>query len=84
MMMSATGNRLNEIREREQIRVPALAKASGVSERIIRRVEEADGAARLEIKARLVSGLNALLGQQRYKTEEVFEGWQAHRRDAKR
>ena len=82
--MRATGNRLREIREREQVPTPALAKASGVSERIIRRVEDVDGAARLEIKARLVSGLNALLGQQRYRTEDVFGGWHAHRRHAKR
>jgi DNA-binding XRE family transcriptional regulator len=84
MMMIAMGNRLKEFRERAEIQIPALAKASGVSERTIRRVEEVDGASRLEIKAKLVSGLNALLGQQRYQTEDVFGGWQAHRRNAKR
>jgi hypothetical protein len=79
-----TGNRLKEIREREGIPAPALAKASGISERIIRRVEEVDGAPRLEIKARLVAGLNALLGSERYRTDEVFAGWQPHRRLARR
>jgi predicted transcriptional regulator len=75
---------LKEIREREGIQTPALAKVSGVSERTIRRVEEVDGTPRLEIKARLVTGLNTLLGQERYQTDEVFAGWQAHRRHAKR
>jgi len=79
-----TGNRLKAIREREGISTPALATASGVSERIIRRVEEADGTPRLEVKARLVAGLNSLLGGVRYQTEDVFAGWQAHRRHAKR
>jgi len=81
---SGTGNRLKELREREGIQRPALAAAAGVSERIIRRVEEVDGTPRLAIKARLVTALNTLLGQQRYRTDEVFAGWQAHRRHAKR
>ena len=83
-MSIGTGNRLKEIREREGIRTPALATASGVSERIIRRIEEVDGTPRLELKARLVTGLNALLGKQRYQTDEVFAGWRAPRRRAKR
>jgi predicted transcriptional regulator len=82
--MNVSGNTLREVREREQILVPALAKSAGVSERTIRRIEEVDGAARLEIKARLVVGLNALIGQQRYKTEDVFPGWEIHRRHTRR
>lgn len=82
--MQEAGNQLRAIREREQILIPALAKASGISERVINRIERIDGAPRLELKARLVSGLNALLGQKRYTTDEVFAGWQAHRRDAKK
>ena len=82
-MTSATGNRLLEIREREGIRIPALATVSGVSERVIKRVEGSDGAPRLEIKAKLVAGLNTLLGDQRYQTDEVFAGWQTHRRHRK-
>jgi predicted transcriptional regulator len=78
------GNKLKAIREREGISTPALARAAGVSERIIRRVEEADGTPRIEVKARLVAGLNALLGGTRYQTEDVFAGWQVHRRHAKR
>jgi predicted transcriptional regulator len=78
------GNQLKAIREREGISTPALATATGVSERIIRRVEEADGTPRLEIKARLVVGLNTLLDGKHYQTEDVFAGWQAHRRHAKR
>ena len=81
--MSATGNQLFEIREREGIQISALAKASGVSERTIKRVEGADGTPRLEIKAELVAGLNTLLGEQRYQTGEVFAGWQVHRRNRK-
>jgi DNA-binding XRE family transcriptional regulator len=84
MVAIAAANRLKEIRERERITTSALANHSGVSERTIRRVEEVDGTPRLEIKARLVASLNTLLGQQRYQTEDVFTGWQAHRRDAKR
>jgi len=81
--MDATGNQLFEIREREGIQISALAKASGVNERTISRVEGADGTPRLEIKARLVVGLNALVGEQRYQTDEVFGGWQSHRRNRK-
>ena len=80
---SAMGNRLREIREHEGIQIPALASASGISERVITRVEGADGAPRLEIKARLVTGLNTLLGDKRYQTDDVFSGWQAHRRNRK-
>jgi hypothetical protein len=58
--------------------------AAGVSERILRRVEEIDGTPRLEVKARLVAGLNKLIGGTRYQTEDVFVGWQPHRRHAKR
>ena len=83
-MSVGTGNQLKAIREREGISTPALATASGVSERIIRRVEEIDGTPRLEIKGRLVAGLNTLLGSTRYQNEDVFAGWQAHRRHAKR
>ena len=83
-MAISQGNRLREIREREGILTAALAKASGVSERIIRRVETVDGTPRLEIKARLVDGLNDLLGSKRYQTDDVFAGWQPHRRVAKR
>jgi transcriptional regulator with XRE-family HTH domain len=79
-----TGNRLKAIREREGIQTSALARASGVSERIVRRIEEVDGAPRLEVKARLVAGLNALLGGERYQTTDVFAGWKPHRRQAKR
>jgi predicted transcriptional regulator len=79
-----TGNQLKAIREREGISTPALATAAGVSERIIRRVEEIDGTPRLEIKARLVTGLNTLLGETRYQTEDVFAGWHSHRRHTKR
>ncbi|MEA2522790.1 MAG: hypothetical protein QOF73_17 [Thermomicrobiales bacterium] len=84
MVSIETGNRLKEIREREGIQTPALAKASGVSERIIRRVESVDGARRLEVKARLVTALNSLLGRERYQTDDVFAGWRPHRRRAKR
>jgi DNA-binding XRE family transcriptional regulator len=83
-MAISQGNRLREIREKEGILTAALAKASGVSERIIRRVETVDGTPRLEIKARLVAGLNDLLGSKRYQTDDVFAGWQPHRRLAKR
>jgi DNA-binding XRE family transcriptional regulator len=83
-MAISQGNRLREIREKEGILTAALAKASGVSERIIRRVETVDGTPRLEIKARLVAGLNDLLGSTRYQTEDVFAGWKPHRRLAKR
>jgi DNA-binding XRE family transcriptional regulator len=79
-----TGNRLQELREREGIPRAALATAAGVSERTIRRVEEVDGTPRLAIKARLVAALNTLLGQPRYRTDEVFAGWRPHRREAKR
>jgi predicted transcriptional regulator len=78
------GNHLKAIREREGISTAALATAAGVSERIIRRVEEIDGTPRLEVKARLVTGLNTLISGKGYQTEEVFAGWQAHRRHAKR
>ena len=78
------GNRLKEIREQEGIETASLAKASGVSERIIRRIETIDGTPRLEVKARLVAGLNKLVGAERYQTEAVFAGWQPHRRLAKR
>lgn len=77
------GNRLREIRELEGIQTPALATASGISERVIKRVETADGTPRLEIKSRLVAGLNTLLGDKRYQTDDVFSGWQAHRRHKK-
>ena len=82
-MTNEMGNRLREIREHEGIRTPALAAASGISERVINRVEGADGAPRLEIKSRLVAGLNTLLGDKRYQTDDVFSGWQAHRRHRK-
>jgi hypothetical protein len=72
---------LADIREREGIGRAALANASGVSERIIRRIEEVDGSPRIELKAHLVTGLNSLLGSQRYRADDVFPGWQAHRRD---
>jgi DNA-binding XRE family transcriptional regulator len=78
------GNRLREIREREGITTATLAKTTGVSERIIRRVETIDGTSRLEVKARLVAGLNKLVGSERYQTDEVFVGWKPHRRLAKR
>lgn len=78
------GNRLREIREREGIPPSSLARAAGVSERIIRRVETIDGTPRLEVKARLVAGLNKLVGSDRYQTADVFAGWQPHRRVAKR
>jgi transcriptional regulator with XRE-family HTH domain len=85
MMMSIPlGNRLKEIREREGIPIPDLARASRVGERILRRVEEADGAPRLEVKVRLVAGLNSLLDGQRYRTEDIFADWKPHRRDAKK
>ena len=77
------GNRLREIRELEGIQTPALAATTGISERVINRVEGADGAPRLEIKARLVAGLNTLLGDKRYQTDDVFSGWEAHRRHRK-
>jgi predicted transcriptional regulator len=83
-MAISQGNRLREIREREGIETAALAKTAGVSERIIRRVETIDGTPRLEVKARLVTGLNKLVGSERYQTDEVFAGWQPHRRVAKR
>ena len=75
---------MKAIREREGIQTSTLAKAAGISERVIRRVEEVDGTPRLEIKARLVGALNTLLGGERYQTEDVFAGWQPHRRQAKR
>jgi DNA-binding XRE family transcriptional regulator len=78
------GNRLREIREREGILTAVLAKTTGVNERIIRRVETVDGTPRLEVKARLVAGLNTLVGSERYRTDEVFAGWTPHRRLAKR
>lgn len=77
-------NRLREIREKEGIETAALARTTGVNERIIRRVETIDGTPRLEVKARLVAGLNKLVGSERYRTDEVFAGWQPHRRLAKR
>lgn len=77
-------NRLREIREQEGIETASLARASGVSERIIRRVETLDGTPRLEVKARLVTGLNKLVGSERYQTDAVFGGWKPHRRLAKR
>jgi len=83
-MAISQGNRLREIREREGILTAALARTSGVSERIIRRVETIDGTPRLEVKARLVAGLNKLIGKERYQTDEVFAGWKPHRRLAKR
>jgi DNA-binding XRE family transcriptional regulator len=83
-MAISQGNHLREIREREGILPSALAKTSGVSERVIRRVETIDGTPRLEIKARLVTALNKLVGSDRYKTEDVFAGWAPHRRLAKR
>ena len=81
--MNSSGNRLKERREREQIQASALAKASGVSERVIRRIEAFNGPPHLEIKARLVAGLNAL-SDQHVQIDEVFPGWQAHRRNEKR
>ena len=83
-MAISQGNRLREIREREGILTATLARTSGVSERIIRRVETVDGTPRLEVKARLVAGLNKLIGSERYQTDEVFAGWKPHRRMAKR
>jgi predicted transcriptional regulator len=83
-MAISQGDRLREIREWEGIATPTLARAAGVSERIIRRVETVDGTPRLEIKARLVAGLNQLLGSKRDQTDDVFAGWQPQRRLAKR
>jgi DNA-binding XRE family transcriptional regulator len=83
-MTTETPNRLTEIREREGIDRAALANAAGISERIIRRIEEVDGSPRVELKATLVTGLNSLVGSDRYQTSEVFPGWQKHRRNRRR
>lgn len=83
-MSAESGNRLRAIREEHGIERAALAKASGVNERTIRRIEEMDGAPRLEIKARLVRALNGLIGRDTYATEQVFEGWAPHRRHGRR
>jgi DNA-binding XRE family transcriptional regulator len=80
----APKNRLKEVREEAGIEVSALASSAGVSERILKRIETIDGTPRTEIKARVVTGLNTLLGSKRFTTDEIFPGWQEHRRVAKR
>lgn len=77
-------NRLKDIREESGISLSALATSSGVSERIITRIETIDGTSRTEIKSRVVAGLNALLNASRYQTEDVFPGWKVHRRVSRR
>jgi len=76
-------NRLKELREEAGIDVSTLASSAGVSERILKRIETLDGTSRTEIKARVVTGLNTILGDKRYQTEDVFPGWEAHRRNRK-
>jgi DNA-binding XRE family transcriptional regulator len=83
-MSIVPNNRLREVREEAGIEVSALATSAGVSERILKRIETIDGTPRTEIKERVVTGLNTLLGSKRYQTDEIFPGWQVHRRVAKR
>jgi predicted transcriptional regulator len=83
-MSIVPNNRLREVREEAGIEVSALASSAGVSERILKRIETIDGTSRTEIKERVVTGLNTLLGSKRYQTNEIFPGWQVHRRVAKR
>lgn len=83
-MSIASKNRLKEIREEAGIEVSALATSSGISERILKRIETIDGTPRTEMKAKIVTGLNSLLGSKRFTNEEIFPGWEEHRRVAKK
>lgn len=83
-MSIVPNNRLREVREEAGIEVSVLATSAGVSERVLKRIETADGTSRTEIKERVVTGLNRLLGSKRFQTDDIFPGWLAHRRVAKR
>jgi DNA-binding XRE family transcriptional regulator len=61
-----------------------LASSAGVNQRTLKRIETIDGTSRLEIKERIVASLNTILGSKRYQTNDIFPGWEPHRRIAKR
>jgi DNA-binding XRE family transcriptional regulator len=79
-----TTNSLRSFREGAHIEIPVLARAAGVSERTIRKIESADGSDRIEIKSRLAAALKRLTGDDMAQVETLFPGWEQHRRDAKK